>query len=120
MAITKSDRSEMGHADTISTGGASYTSNALDVSSAIAVEIEITYTYSTAPTTGTLDVEVYDSVDAINYADFPVYSDSCSPTASGRATFQFDVVALKNIAVRVINNTDQAPEVGVYAITVSI
>jgi hypothetical protein len=120
MAITKSAPSQIGSTTGLATGGASFTSTALDVSSAIGVEIELVYTYGTAPTTGTLDVEVYDSQDGTNYADFPVYSDSCSPTASGRATFQFDAVALKNIAVKVANNTDQAPDVVINAITVSI
>ena len=120
MALTKSAPSQIGSTTGLATGGASYSSNALDVSAAVACEIEIVYTYGTAPTTGTIDVEIYDSQDGTNYSDFPVYSDSASPTASGRATFQFDTVALMNIAVNVINNTDQSVDVVVNAITTSI
>ena len=120
MAITKSAPSQIGSTTGLATGGASFTSSALDVSSVIAMEIEVVYTYGTPPTTGTLDVEIFDSQDGTNYSDFPAYSDSCAPTATGRATFQFDAVALKNIVVKVANNTDQAPDVVINAITVSI
>ncbi len=120
MALTKSTPTQIGSTTSLATGGASYTSGSLDVSNAIAMEIELVLTYSTAPTTGTIDIEVYDSQDGTNYSDFPMYSASVAPTASGRATFQFDVVALKNIAVNVINNTDQAVDVVVNAITVSL
>ena len=120
MAISKSAPTQIGSTTGLATGGASYTSNNLDVSAVIAIEIEDVYTYATAPTTGTLDMEIYDSQDGTNYADFPVYSDSCSPTATGRATFQFDVIALKNVIVKIINNTDQSVDLVINAITTSI
>ena len=120
MALTKSAPSQIGSTTGLATGGASYATNALDVSAAVACEIELVLTYSTNPTTGTIDIEVYDSQDGTNYSDFPMYSASASPTASSRATFQFDTVALKNIAVKVSNNTDQSVDVVVNAITTSI
>ncbi len=120
MALVKSAPTQIGSQAGITTGGNSYTSNTFDVSDAIACEIELVYTFATNPTTGTVNIEVYASVDGVNFSSFPIYTNSVTPTSSGRMVFAFDVVYFNNIQVKVINNTNQSVTVAINAVKASI
>ena len=120
MALVKSASTQIGSKTGITTGGNSYTSNTFDVSNAIACEIELVYTFATAPTTGTVNIEVYEAADGVNFSSFPVYTNYVTPTASGRMVFVFDAVAFNNIQVKVINNTDQSVDATINAVKTSI
>ena len=120
MAFVKSAPVQIGSKTGITTGGNSYTTNTFSVSDAIESELELVYTFSTAPTTGTINVEVYEAADGVNFSSFPVYTSYVTPTSSGRMVFQIYAVALNDINMKVINNTDQSVDITVNAMKVSL
>ncbi len=120
MAVTKSTVTNILTTTTLG-ASASVTSNSLDVSTAIDANIEIVVSCTSPPTTGTLDIYVYDSLDGTNFstqANYVVYISVT--TTSYRYTLPVSVTAFKYIQVQAVNNTDVSLDVTINAITISI
>ncbi len=117
MALTKSEPIQLGNIASLDTSS-SYSFTPLNTSEAIACGIEVIYDFENVPS-GSILVNAYGSVDGVNFADVPTYSQSFSPGQSGRATFQYDVVAFKYLKIVCTNNTDQPVVLTVNAITVA-
>ena len=108
MALAKSTPTQIGSITALA-NGASYTSNIFDVSDAIAAEIELILSYSTAPSSGGISVAILPSQDGTNLADEAIVVGAAYPSGtSWRYILPVNVIGEKYIAVKITNNTDQS------------
>lgn len=117
MALTKSAPTNIFATTTLATE-TSGVSNAHDVTTAAAADIEVLIEGSSAPTAGTVDVAIYDSLDGTNFTNDPVYTGYATPReVPYRATFPIEVTAFRYIQVSVTNNTDVSVDVTINITT---
>jgi len=116
MALTKSSPTQILSVSSLA-NGASAVSSAFDVSDAIAMEIEVVLTYSTAPSSGGVEVAVYPSQDGTNFSDEAIVVGAAYPAAtSWRYILPVSVLAEKYVEIKITNNTNQSADVVVNVI----
>lgn len=117
MALAKSTPTSLGSVSNIA-ASSSWSSSYFDVSDAIACEIEAVFTFSIAPTSGNITIQLYASQDGTNSSDEPIFTYSTEDITSTnyRVVFGADIVPHKNILVYITNNTNQAVNVSINAI----
>lgn len=119
MPLTKSAVAQIGSTTGLAVGS-SYSAT-LDTSSAVAADIELVISAATAPSAGTINVNIYDALDGINFSTDAVYTGYATPRATSyRVSFPIDVLAFNAIKIEVTNSTDQALDITINAVTVSV
>ncbi len=120
MALNKTSPSQIGSVSSLA-NGASYTSNVFDVTDAVAMEIELLLSYSTAPSSGGISVAVLPSQDGTNLADESIAVGAAYPSGtSWRYILPVNVLGEKYVAIKITNNTDQSVNATINAIKTTV
>ena len=116
MAVTKTTPVQIGSTTALASG-ASYVTSLFDVTDAIAMEIEMILTYTTAPTSGGVSIAVLPSQDGTNIATEAIAVGAAYPSdTSWRYIIPVNVLGERYVAVKVTNNTDQSVDIVINAI----